>query len=57
MGRLKDRADGELFDSNNKLATYNWAGLSTWFCNLLSSDSDFMIVWMIPFILRGKKTP
>jgi len=54
VGRLKDRADGELFDSSNKSATYNWAGLSTCFCNLLSSDSGFMIVWTNPFILKGK---
>lgn len=55
MGRLKDRTDGELFDNNyDKLSTCNQAGLSTWFRNLLGSDSDITVQsGQFPF-LSGK---
>lgn len=56
MGRLKDRTDGELFDNNNnKLSTCNQAGLSTWFCNLLGSDSDIPIQSRKLLLLSGEK--
>lgn len=55
---LKDRTDGELFDNNSKLSTCNWAGLSTWLCNLLGSDSDFTIQsGQFPFLSGGKYNP